>query len=428
MLPRALPTNALIQVNTMTSNIYAKRYLTHTFIAVALASALSACEKKTETAEAPADIPVISGDSVKFAKNSLLKQRLITAPVVSSRENMLSLPARLAWDEDHTARITSPVAGHLTDVMVQVGEQVKANQALAHLSSPDLGGAQADVERARSDLLQAERNLARNKDLAAAGIIAAKDLEQAQSDLSRIKAEAMRAEVRLKSLGGSINVDQRFTIKSPISGIVVARNTNPGMEWRPDTASQPLFIVSDPSYLWCWIDAPEQAIGALHQGLKVRLHSSAWPNETFEGEIDFIEDALDPVSHTLKARAKVRNTALKLKSEMYMTAEFSNSAQETLDIPVKAAFLKDASKIVFVKTEDGVFTRREIKPVASNDEWISIADGLNKGDQVVVDGALYLEKLIEEDRTPQTEKPLEKSANNSAGKPGNASMKDAHHD
>lgn len=403
----------------MTSNISAKHYITHTLIAVALSSVLSACDKKPETEQQTADTPTISDNSVKFAERSLLKQRLITATVVSSKDNTLSLPARLAWDEDHTAHVTSPVAGHLTDVMVQVGAQVKANQALAHLSSPDLGAAQADAERAKSDLIQAERNLARNKDLSSAGIIAGKDLEQAQSDLSRIKAEAVRAEVRLKSLGASVNVDQRFTIKSPINGIVVARNTNPGMEWRPDTASQPLFIVSDPSYLWCWIDAPEQAISSLHQGMKVKLHSSAWPNETFEGEIDFIEDALDPTSHTLKARAKVRNTSLKLKSEMYVTAEFSNTAQDTLDIPVKAVFLKDASKMVFVKTADGEFTRKVVVPVASGDEWISISEGLNKGDQVVVDGALYLERMIEEARTPQPEKLADKPAQKVAAKSNN---------
>jgi len=385
----------------MTSNISAKHYITHSLIAAALASALTACDKTPVAEPIPADTPVISENSVKFAQNSQLKQRVITAAVVSSKENALSLPARLAWDEDHTARITSPVAGHLTDVMAQVGASVKANQALAHLSSPDLGAAQADVERAKSDLIQAERNLARNKDLASAGIIAGKDLEQAQSDLSRIKAEAQRAEIRLKSLGASNNVDQRFTIKSPINGIVVARNTNPGMEWRPDTASQPLFIVSDPGYLWCWIDAPEQAIGALHQGMKVKLHSNAWPNESFEGEIDFIEDALDPASHTLKARAKVRNSALKLKSEMYVTAEFDDTAKETMDIPVKAVFLKDASKMVFVKTADGIFTRKAITPVATSDAWVSITEGLHRGDQVVVDGALYLEKMIEENRTPQ---------------------------
>ena len=399
----------------MTSNISAKHYITHSLIAAVLASALTACDKTPEAGSVPADTPVISENSVKFAQNSQLKQRLITAAVVSSKENALTLPARLSWDEDHTARITSPVAGHLTDVMAQVGAPVKANQALAHLSSPDLGAAQADVERAKSDLIQAERNLTRNKDLASAGIIAGKDLEQAQSDLSRIKAEAQRAEIRLKSLGASVNVDQRFTIKSPINGIVVARNTNPGMEWRPDTANQPLFIVSDPGYLWCWIDAPEQAIGSLHQGMKIKLHSNAWPNESFEGEIDFIEDALDPASHTLKARAKVRNSALKLKSEMYVTAEFVDTAKETMDIPVKAVFLKDASKMVFVKTDDGIFTRKTITPVATSDAWVSITEGLNKGDQVVVDGALYLEKMIEENRTPQVvQQTLETGQKNAA--------------
>ncbi len=403
----------------MTSNISAKNYITHALIAIAFTSVLSACEKKPEAEQPSADTPVISENSVKFTANSQLKQRLITAPVVSSKDNTLSLPARLAWDEDYTARITSPVAGHLTDVMAQVGSQVKVNQALAHLSSPDLGVAQADVERAKSELLQAERNLARNKDLASAGIIAGKDLEQAQSDLSRIKTEAVRAEVRLKSLGASVNVDQRFTIKSPINGIVVARNTNPGMEWRPDTENQPLFIVSDPSYLWCWIDAPEQAISSLHQGMKVKLHSSAWPNESFEGEIDFIEDALDPASHTLKARAKIRNPSLKLKAEMYVTAEFSNTAQETLDIPVKAVFLKDASKMVFVKTEDGMFTSKTIVPIATGDEWVTISEGLNKGDQVVVDGALYLQRLIEENRTPQAEQNTKVPAQKSAGKSDN---------
>ncbi len=380
----------------MTSKALVPQYVSQIFIAVTLITILSACHKATETAS-PADIkPTVSANSVKFSANSSLKQRLITAPVVSSQEHVLGFPARIAWDEDHTARISSPLAGHLTDVLIQIGAPVKANQALAHLSSADLGSAQADVERAKSDLAQAERNRARNKDLAEAGIIAGKDFEQAQSDFMRSKAEAVRAEVRLKSLGATDTVDQKFTIRSPIAGVLVARNTNPGMEWRPDAASPPLFIISDPTYLWCWIDAPEQAINSLHKDMKVILRSSAWPNENFEGQVDFIDAALDPASHTLKVRAKVRNLSLKLKSEMYVTAELSGVSHDTLDIPAKAVFLKDSTKMVFVKTSEGVFTRKAIVPVASNDEWVSISEGLNKGDEVVLDGALYLEKMIEE--------------------------------
>lgn len=382
----------------MTFKVYMQRYATHSLMAVTLISLLSACHKATEAEGPQTNEPTVLNNAVHFASDSLLKQRLITAPVVSSQENVLGLPARLTWDEDHTARISSPIAGHLTNVLVQIGETVKANQALAYLSSPDLGSAQADVERAKSDLAQAERNRARNKDLAEAGIIAGKDLEQAQSDLIRSKAEAVRAEVRLKSLGATDIVDQKFTIRSPISGILVTRNTNPGMEWRPDQAGLPLFVVSDPTYLWCWIDAPEQAINSLHKDMKVILRSSAWPNETFDAQVDFIEDALDPASHTLKVRAKLRNSSLKLKGEMYVTAELKNQMNDTLDIPTKAVFLNGSNKMVFVKTAEGVYSRKVIVPVASNDEWVTISEGLNKGDEVVLDGALYLEKLIEESK------------------------------
>ena len=133
--------------------------------------------------------------------------------------------------------------------------------------------------------------------------------------------------------------------------------------------------------------------------MQVILHSSAWPNKTFNAQIDFIEDTLDPASHTLKVRAKLRNLDLKLKGEMYVTAQLSNTTNNTLDIPAKAVFLKESTKMVFVKTSEGIYTRKVIVPVASNDDWVTISSGLNKGDEVVLDGALFLEKLIEENKS-----------------------------
>jgi multidrug efflux pump subunit AcrA (membrane-fusion protein) len=121
--------------------------------------------------------------------------------------------------------------------------------------------------------------------------------------------------------------------------------------------------------------------------------------EAFNAQIDFIQDALDPVSHTLKVRAKLRNLDVKLKSEMYVTAKLSKLDNTSLDIPTKAVFLNESTKMVFVKTSEGVYTRKPIVPIASNDEWVSVSSGLNKGDEVVVDGALFLEKLIEENKS-----------------------------
>ena len=355
---------------------------------------LTACGKNT--APLPSDGPAVSGSTIRFPATSSTVQRLLTAPVLPAQESVLSLPARIVWDEDHTSRITSPVAGRLEDIRVQSGSTVQANQPLAYLSSPELGIAQTESARALAELAQAERNLARTRDLYAVSGVAGKDLEQAQLDLQRSRAEAERTSLRIKSLGATSTVDQRFALRSPIAGVVVERNTNPGMEWRPDQPGAPLFVVSDPTYLWCWIDAPERALNMLHPGMKVTLRASAWPDETFKAQIDYISDALDAASRTIKVRARLRNPERHLKGEMYVTAELTSQVHGVLGVPAKAVFLNNEEQQVFVKTAEGQYTRKTIVPVASNELWVSIAQGLNKGDEVVVDGALYLQKLLDE--------------------------------
>ncbi len=363
------------------------------FISV-FAALLTACGKASDPL--PVNEPIVSGSTIRFSVNSLTAQRLLTTPVVAAQESTLSLPARIVWDEDHTSRITSPIAGRLDEIVVQAGSLVSPNQPLAYLISPELGSAQTESARAQAELAQAERNLARIRDLFAVSGVAGKDIEQAQLDLARTRAEAIRTDLRLKSLGAGSTVDQRFALRSQISGVVVERNTNPGMEWRPDQPGAPLFVVSDPTYLWCWIDAPERALNMLHPGMKVTLRASAWPQETFKAQIDYIGDALDATSRTIKVRARLRNPERRLKGEMYVTAELTSQAHGVLDVPAKAVFLSNSVQQVFVKAAEGQYTRRTIVPVASSDQWVSIAQGLKMGDEVVVDGALYLQKLLDE--------------------------------
>ena len=365
------------------------------FSIAVFAATLTACGKAADSA--PVNEATVLGNTVRFAANSTAVQHLLTTPVVGAQQGVLSLPARIAWDEDHTSRLASPVAGRLSTIEVRMGSLVKANQPLAYLISPELGNFQTEATRAQAELAQAERNFARAKDLAEAGVVAGKDLEQAQADLTRAHAEATRTELRLIAMGVVSNaVDQRYALRSPIPGLVVERNTNPGMEYRPDQPGAPLFVVSDPTYLWCWIDAHEDSLGMLRPGIKVRLHSSAWPQETFEAQIDHIGDALDPTSRTMKVLAKLRNPERHLKGDMYVTADLISQVRGELNVPAKAVFLNNSTSQVFVKTAEGEYTRTTITPVSSTDQWVSITQGLNKGDQVVVDGALYLQKILDE--------------------------------
>jgi membrane fusion protein, heavy metal efflux system len=360
---------------------------------------LVACGKEPDAA-APAE-PTITSDTIRFPIDAAAVKRLATTPVGAPQQVALNFPARLAWDEDHTSRITAPIAGRVTQVLVAPGAQVTVNQPLAYLASAELGTAQSDAARATADLAQAERAAARTKELADAGIVAGKDLEQSQNDLARADAEAARATLRLQSLGAGDTVDQRFALRSPVAGIVVERNLNIGMEWRPDQSTGPLFVVTDPSFLWCWIDVPERAAGSLRPGQTVTLRASAWPGETFTATVDQVADALDPVSRTLKIRAHLRNPERHLKAEMYVTSEFLRQADSGLDVPASAVYLHEGAQRVFVRTAPAQYTRKTVTGIASGNDRVAIVAGLKQGDEVVVDGALYLQQLLDTANRPE---------------------------
>src|SRR5262245_24854860 len=61
------------------------------------------------------------------------------------------LNARLAYDESHTARVSSPVAGRIVELRRQLGDRVAAGEVLAVIDSPELGAAMADAAKARAD-------------------------------------------------------------------------------------------------------------------------------------------------------------------------------------------------------------------------------------------------------------------------------------
>ena len=117
----------------------------------------------------------------------------------------------------------------------------------AVLAAPELGTAQSEARKAEQDYALARKNLARIEELHGAGVAPAKDLQVAQAEVARTEAERSRTLARLKLYGKDVNteekqVDQQLALRSPIAGVVVERNLNPGQELRPDQPGAPLFI------------------------------------------------------------------------------------------------------------------------------------------------------------------------------------------
>lgn len=356
---------------------------------------LAACGKKEEAP--PSDEPKVTGQAIQFPATVKSLPGIVSEPVKSGGERMLSLPGRLVWNEDKTVRVSTPFAGRVTEILVQPGATVKAGQPLAMLTSPDFGVAQADARKAAAESAVAAKSLARQRELYNAGIVAQKELEQSQADAARAAADLQRTQAALRMYGsaGGDGVNQRFALRSPIDGLVVERNINPGMELRPDQPpTAPLFLVTDPTTLWAQLDAAEADLGLFKPGVTVQLVSTAYPGETFPGTVIKIADYVDPTARSIKVRLAVPNADRRLKAEMFVTAKLQAASFQGIAVPSKAVFLAENRNYVFVRTAQNTFERHQVRLGVSMPGTTEVVEGLKSGDQVVTEGNLYLQDIL----------------------------------
>jgi len=258
--------------------------------------------------------------------------------------------------------------------------------------------AQADTAKAGADVALARKNLARQKELFDAGIVARKDLEQAEAETARAQAESARAGARTQLYGArGGGVDQRLGLTSGITGVVVERNLNPGQELRPDqsgTGVPALFVISDPTSLWVQIDAREAEVGTLLPGASFTLTVPGLPGEKFEGQVTAAADFVDPSSRTIKVRGVMPNPQRRLKAEMLATAHFDRTLGSGVLVPASALMLNGAQHLVMVQPQPGVFEPREVQIGYSGPKDVVISRGLEVGEQVVSENALLLSRLL----------------------------------
>jgi len=370
---------------------------------LALAGLLVGCKSKHPFEPPPP--AKVQRDTIEFANHSPELGYLTVEPAEERKVVALGLSGRLAWDDDVTVRVFSPVAGRVSEVRANVNSDVKKGDVLASLRSPDYGQAQSDAQKARSDLALAEHSRARLRDLLEHGAAAEKDVEAADADYAKARSEFDRAEAQLQalSLGHDDAVPGMYDMRSPVDGTVVERNVSSGQQIRPDqmlaNAPQfvnPLFVITDPTKLWLFLDVTEADVASLAPNQEVLVHARALPDKVFHAHIETIGGGLDPTTRTIKVRCLLDNSEELLRAEMYVSADVAAPTAANVDVSTKAVFLKETEHYVFVETAPGQFQRRAVKLGLETNGRSQIVAGLSVGDRVVTDGCLLLEAMLED--------------------------------
>ena len=325
--------------------------------------------------------------------------------VASEQEVATTLvaPGRIAFDDSRVAHVFAPVSGRIVRIEAAPGQRVRSGDPLLELDSPEVAAAVSDVSKADADVAAAERDLKRQRELVEAHASAQRELEQAQSAWQRARAEQMRARRRVSLFQRPDHAaTQRFLLRSPIDGEVIARTANPGTDVQGQLsggAAPELFTIGSIDPVWVYADVYEADLARVQAGQPVQVRVIAHPEKSYGGRIEWISAVLDPVTRTARVRCSLANPARELLPEMYATVSIATPSRNALVVPRSAVLHVGGERVVFVHTgttENGLlkFQRRRVVLEESDGDPVPIKSGLQHGEAVVISGALLLSGML----------------------------------
>jgi membrane fusion protein, heavy metal efflux system len=367
-------------------------------------SVLAACgdkENKPATPAAGATAATSSVTPTNVTLSAEQRQRIHIVTVAStSYRPQIEATGNVAFDGDKSTQVLSPVSGPVTRIAADVGKSVSRGEPLAYVSSPDFASAVADYRKAQTAFRNAKRIADRDSALFKNDALARGDLEQAQSDLASSEADVEAAVQNMRALGVEESQIQAIKegrgapieaiIRSPISGTVVEKLIAQGQLLQAGTT--PAFTIADLSTMWIMAnvfanDLKDVGVG---QSVDIITDVSARP---IPGTVNYIASLADPGTKAVSVRIVAPNGNRVLRRDMFVRVLISSRQEHTgILIPVSAVLRDDQNlPYVFVSVGANSFARRRIDLGNRVGDNYEVTSGLKAGDQLVTDGALFLQ-------------------------------------
>ncbi|OAI26348.1 efflux transporter periplasmic adaptor subunit [Methylomonas koyamae] len=352
---------------------------------------LNACSESADKRQPQPVVHAAPGE-VYLTPDSPKKAYVKTSTLTLTRPPLLEpLAGKIAYNESATSRISSPVSGRVLANPLPLGSKVEAGAVLLELHSPEVADAQADYAKAQAQMTLAEHAFRRQQELYQGKVVSRKDLEQAEDDLSQARSEVQRAQNRLKNLQlATAQNNARFALRSPINGIVVERNVNPGQQVGPDL-DKPLFVVSDMQRLTVVMDVFEVNLAKIKPGQQLNISVPAYPGETFPATIEYVGQVLNETTRSVQVRCALPNPDGRLLPGMYASINVESPPDaQAIVVPLTAVFTEDEFDYVFVAVDENHYKQRPVKMGLRLKDRAVVTEGLQPGEQLVTEGALVL--------------------------------------
>ena len=289
---------------------------------------------------------------------------------------------RIDYDEARVAHIHTKFSGWIEKTFVNTtGQQVKRNEALLEIYSPQLVTAQEEYLDATQSLMRLGENASAAVRSNLEGIIASARRRLENFDVSQ---------AQIQELIRTGKVTKTITLNTPFPGVVIKKHALDGMEVR---SGMNLYTIADLDQIWVYADIYEYEVPWLEAGQKVSMTLSYNPGKVYLGEVQYIYPYLEEKTRTIKVRMSFPNPRLELKPGMYANVEIQTSpVRNAIAVPAEAVLFSGQRNLVMVALGGGRFVPRTVTlGIESGDGYYQILKGLSAGEEVVTSGQFLID-------------------------------------
>jgi Cu(I)/Ag(I) efflux system membrane fusion protein len=294
--------------------------------------------------------------------------------VTGSLSTAISVVGNVAYNERDIVVVQARSNGFVEKLFVRAAlDPVRKGQRLAELYVPEWIAAQEEY-------LEAKRLRTDVDALALGGL--------ADAAAQRMRLAGMTEEL-IREVDAKGAVQSRFTVTSPIDGVVGELSAREGMTI---ASGAPLFRLNGLATVWVNAEVPEAATAGLRPGMSVEARTPALAGVVFKGHVSAIVPEVNPATRTLKARVELANPGGRLVPGMFATVDLKTARRsDAVLVPSEAVIRTGTRAIVILAHAGGRFAPVEVKIGDESDGRTEIRDGVRAGDEVVVSGQFLID-------------------------------------
>lgn len=376
------------------------RFLRRLVAATAMGILVSLAGCSSQTSDNSKTAAVASASNVTLTAAQLKNIHLYTV-VASKFHKTIDTTGAVDFDNDQATSVLAPFSGPVSRLLVSPGDHVKKGDPLATVVSPDFAAAVSAYSKALATARTTRRVADIDKDLVQHNGVSQREEEQAQTDAANAEADRDAAQQALASLQVNPQAIKDIQegrpasrieglIRSPIAGTVVEKLITPGQLLQAGTT--PCFTVADLSRVWVIAQIFGSGLASVSLGDSADIVTGV-DSKNFSGKVANIAALVDPNTRSVGVRVVVDNPGDFLKKQMYVRVQIHSSQESSgLLVPVSAILRDDENlPFVYVVQPVGNFARQHVTLGYRDADQYDIADGLKAGDQIVVDGGIFVQ-------------------------------------